>query len=202
MTQLVDNVNTSVFTVIVQSSLYKWRCLQEVCGWLSCGSQKWPLMGRTFHRSYHRTGTNEELKTSSSLTRGRGMTEKQCVQWLLSMPACTEVNRAMQELTDVKYSTGEQNKEITKARQTCDMKNTNTVLCALEGRNPFSPDTDLRNIMTGVTADSVVNVEVCKEHRETLLASMIGHSFPHKSTQHFPTMQPNNPHHVAQHPTI
>ncbi len=126
------------------------------------------------------------------------MTEKQCVQWLLSMPACTEVNRAMQELTDVKYSTGEQNKEITKARQTCDMKNTNTVLCALEGRNPFSPDTDLRNIMTGVTADSVVNVEVCKEHRETLLASMIGHSFPHKSTQHFPTMQPNNPHHVAQ----
>ena len=63
----------------------------------------------------------------------------------------------MQELTDVKYSTGEQHKEMTNGRR--DMKDTNTVLCALQDRNPFSPDTDLWDIMTGVTADSVVNID-------------------------------------------
>ena len=36
------------------------------------------------------------MKTSGGLTRGRGMTEKQLRTWLLAMPACAEVNRAMQ----------------------------------------------------------------------------------------------------------
>ena len=47
------------------------------------------------------------LKTNGGLTRGRGMTEQQRVIWLLSMPACAEVNRAMQELTSVKYDASE-----------------------------------------------------------------------------------------------
>ena len=38
------------------------------------------------------------MKTSGGLTRGRGMTEQQRLLWLLSMPACAEVNQAMQEL--------------------------------------------------------------------------------------------------------
>ena len=32
------------------------------------------------------------LKTSGGLTRGRGMTENQHLLWLLSEPACAEVN--------------------------------------------------------------------------------------------------------------
>jgi len=39
------------------------------------------------------------LKTSGSLTRGRGMTEKQCLLWLFSRPAYAEVNQVMQEFT-------------------------------------------------------------------------------------------------------
>jgi len=35
------------------------------------------------------------LKTSGSLTRGRGMTKQQRVIWLLSRPACAEVNKAI-----------------------------------------------------------------------------------------------------------
>ena len=38
--------------------------------------------------------------------RGHEMTERQRVIWLLSMPACAEMNRAMLELTGVSYSTG------------------------------------------------------------------------------------------------
>ena len=38
------------------------------------------------------------------------------------MPVCTEFNKAMQELTGVKYNTGEQNKDMTKSRQAQDWK--------------------------------------------------------------------------------
>ena len=71
------------------------------------------------------------LKTSGGLTRGRGMTERQRVIWLLSMLACAEMNRAMLKLTGVSYSTGEQNKDMTKSRQARDMKDTRTLLLAL-----------------------------------------------------------------------
>ena len=57
------------------------------------------------------------MKTSGCLTRGRSMTEQQRLTWLLAMPACAEVNRAMQDLSGAKYSTDEQNKETGKFRQ-------------------------------------------------------------------------------------
>ena len=64
------------------------------------------------------------MKTSGGFTKGRGMTEQQHVTWLLAMPACAEVNNAMQELTGVNYNTGEQNKDMTDARQARDLKDT------------------------------------------------------------------------------
>ena len=85
------------------------------------------------------------LKTNGGLTRGRGMTERQRVIWLLSMPACAEMNRAMLELTGFNYSTGEQNEDMTKFRQTRDMKNTRTLFLVSAERNPFTPHTDLIN---------------------------------------------------------
>ncbi len=70
------------------------------------------------------------MKTCGGLTRGRGMTEQHRLTWLLSMPVCAEVNRAMQEFTGVKHNTGEQNKDLSKERQVCDMKDMNTLLMA------------------------------------------------------------------------
>ena len=69
------------------------------------------------------------------------MTEQQWLTSLLSMPACSETNRAMQELTGVKYSTGEQNKEMAKPD-----RDTYTLRLALVDRNPFKIHTALRNI--------------------------------------------------------
>lgn len=40
------------------------------------------------------------VKTTGGLTKGHGMTELQRIQWLLSMPACSTVNAAMQKLTE------------------------------------------------------------------------------------------------------
>ena len=116
------------------------------------------------------------VKTSGGLTRGRGMTERQRLTWLLSMPACAEMNRVMLDLTGVSYSTGEQNKDMTKSRQARDMKDTRSLLFSLAERNPFTPHQDLMNIMNGVHADSSVNVENAKEIGQTILESMTGKS--------------------------
>jgi len=114
------------------------------------------------------------MKTSGGLTRGRGMTEQQRLIWSLSMPACADVNRAMQELTGVIYNTGEQNKDMAKARQVRDWKDTHVVLKYLQERNPFTSDTSLRSISTGVHAHSTVNVDHVKDVGKVILASMEG----------------------------
>ena len=116
----------------------------------------------------------KSLKTCGGLTRGREMTERQPfrVIWLLSMPACAEMNRAMLELTGVSYSTGEQNKNMTKSRQARDKKDTWTLLLALVERNHFTTDTDLINIVTGGHAESSVNVEKAREFGQSILESM------------------------------
>ncbi|XP_062523628.1 uncharacterized protein LOC134198281 [Corticium candelabrum] len=114
------------------------------------------------------------LKTSGGLTRGRGMTEQQRLTWLLSKPACADVNCAMQELTGVSYNTGEQNKDITKARQARDWKDTHKILKYLRDMNPFTSDTSLRSISTGVHAHSTVNVDKAKDVGNAILISMEG----------------------------
>lgn len=52
------------------------------------------------------------------------MTEQQRVIWSLALPACAEVNSAMQELTGVSFNSGEQNKDMTQARQARDWNDT------------------------------------------------------------------------------
>ena len=42
------------------------------------------------------------VKTTGGLTRGRGMGETQRTSWLLSMPACAEMNAAMQRKSTTK----------------------------------------------------------------------------------------------------
>ena len=99
------------------------------------------------------------LKTSGGLTRGRSFTEQQRLIWLLSMPACAETNQVMQELMGVKSNSGEQNKDMSKAKQKRDAKDTLVILSTFADRDPFSVDPNLRNIMTGVNADNAVNVD-------------------------------------------
>ena len=60
------------------------------------------------------------------------MTEQQRVIWSLAMPACAEVNRAMQDLADISFNSGEQNKDITKSSQARDWKDTQTILSYLQ----------------------------------------------------------------------
>ncbi|XP_030846422.1 uncharacterized protein LOC115926106 [Strongylocentrotus purpuratus] len=114
------------------------------------------------------------MKTSGGLTRGRGMTEQQHLIWLLSVPACAEVNNAMQQLTGVNYNSGEQNQDMTNARQARDMKDTHAVISCLKERSPFSSDPSLLSILTGVHATSKVNVDSSKTVGTAILTKMDG----------------------------
>ena len=64
------------------------------------------------------------------------MTEHQRLIWVLSMPDCAEVNKAMQELTRVNYDTSEQNRDMTKARKDRDWKDVHTILSYLRENSP------------------------------------------------------------------
>ena len=69
----------------------------------------------------------------------------------------------MRCLTEVRYATSDRHKESSKSRTERDLKDTKIVLEFLEERNPFSPDTSLRNVVTGVTVGKSVNVDRAKE---------------------------------------
>lgn len=114
------------------------------------------------------------VKSAGGLTRGRGMGDSQRTQWLLSMPACADMNVGMQTLTGNEFTSSEQHKEASEARQQRDDKDMRLVLNFLLPRNPFSCDESLRNLASGVTADPTVNVDRAKELGQAILDSMTG----------------------------
>jgi hypothetical protein len=97
------------------------------------------------------------VKTSGGLTRGRGIGEIQQLTWLLSMPACAEINNTMQNLSGINYMTSEQhndtkkqNKDTTSTRQKRDFKDIQTLVSYLTTYYPFCDDPSLRSITSGL----------------------------------------------------
>ena len=82
----------------------------------------------------------------------------------------------MQELTGLKPNSGEQNKDMSKARQKRAALDTLVILTNTADRDPFSADPNLRNIMTGVNADNAVNFYRARAVGEKILSSMTGKS--------------------------
>ena len=114
------------------------------------------------------------LKTSGGLTRGGGMSENQRNIWVLSRPACVQVNSVMQQLTGVYQSTGEQNKDLSPSRQSRDWKDLQKLYKCLNERNPFDVERYLINIANGMHAQSSVNVDNAKEIGIKILYEMNG----------------------------
>ena len=112
------------------------------------------------------------MKSTGGLTRGRGMGEAQRTRWLLAMPACADINSAVQELTDTMFVTSEQHKDATNARQARDNKDSFALIGFLQDRNPFSPDPSLRNIVTGVVAEDRVNDTDAKKVGKAIVDTM------------------------------
>ena len=84
------------------------------------------------------------------------------------------VQKSIQEITGVNYNAGEQNKVKTAARQAHDWKDTLTVLQHLQEQNPFSLDTSLWSISTGVHAHPTANVDEAVAVGDMILTQMNG----------------------------
>ncbi|KAL8591470.1 hypothetical protein ACOMHN_026660 [Nucella lapillus] len=112
------------------------------------------------------------LKTSGGLTRGTGFGERQRLVWLLSMPACAEINSAMQTLSGIIFTTSEQHKETGTTRQARDHKDTQTLVSYLTDRSPFLSDPSLRSIASGRVADDTANVDNAKNIGKKMLNGM------------------------------
>ena len=102
------------------------------------------------------------------------MNEIQRLLWLLSMPACAQVNVAIQTLTGVRYESTKQHKERGKARQTRDMRDTFKLLAMLKQWDHFAADPALRGLVSGITANKDVNVDIAKQVGKNILLTMIG----------------------------
>ena len=83
------------------------------------------------------------------------MTVTQQLIQLMAHPHCSEVNNAMQQLTSINYTTNEQHKDTTNARQERDIADICELVEFLETQNPFSDAQNLRSIATGISADRV-----------------------------------------------
>ena len=115
------------------------------------------------------------VKVNGGLSRGRGFTEAQRALWVLSMPACADVTNALEEFTGEKYVTSEQHKEVSVTRIERDSKDRDVLISFLKERNPFvSDEQQLRNIETGVVADTSVNVDRAKEIGDVIVRGMEG----------------------------
>ena len=135
------------------------------------------------------------IKTTGGLTRGRGMTESQRATWLLSMPACADVNGAMQQTTDSLYTTSEQHKDLCVSRKEQDDRDMKLMLAFLEDTDPFSDSSVLKNIATGVVAGPCVNAHKAKEVSEHILKKMAVQKImerSHKCTDQAATMASKN----------
>ncbi|KAJ8364405.1 hypothetical protein SKAU_G00132360 [Synaphobranchus kaupii] len=91
------------------------------------------------------------LKTTGGMTHGSGMSEKQRALWTMSRPITAEYNIAMQEFTNLSYTTSEQHKDLTEARMKRDAADLEKISSKLAIWSPFSPDSSLRNIVTATT---------------------------------------------------
>ena len=117
------------------------------------------------------------VKSVGGLTRGRGFEESTSLIWLLSMPACGEVHKAMQEVTGL-LSTHEVeifHKDTTTAKLKRDAKDLQSILDYLTERKPFSKNTNkLRSLSSGIIAEGSVNVDSAETSGVAILTSMEG----------------------------
>ena len=113
------------------------------------------------------------IKTRGGLTRERGMTEQQTTVWLLSTPACSQVNHAMQQVSGVCYDGSEQHKEVSNSRTNKDYEDAVMVMQYVLPRSPFCPMKELINIHT-VVADRNVNAVEGYEIGLKIIESMTG----------------------------
>ena len=87
------------------------------------------------------------------------MTEHQRAIWTMSASMSSAYNYVMQNCNKTLYVTSEQHKEATPSKMERDIKDFETLTAKLKQHSPFSDEKALRNIITGLNADTNINVQ-------------------------------------------
>ena len=102
------------------------------------------------------------------------MTEQQRAIWVLSRPACLEINLLMQNLTKIGYSTSEQHRDMSSSRKERDFDDTQKLVGYFGESSPFRGDNQLRNIANGITSSQDVDVDEADVAGKLILSKMTG----------------------------
>lgn len=79
------------------------------------------------------------MKSVGGLTKGHGFEDTTSLTWLLSMPICGEVHKAMPEVTGISRAAESlKHKDLTDTRSKRDEKDLQTILDYFQERQPFS----------------------------------------------------------------
>ena len=96
----------------------------------------------------------KKLHTSGGMRRRSGMYEKQRNPWTMSRPVTSENNIAMQQFTNLSYTTTtKQHKDSPEARMKRDVIDLEKISSKPVMLSPFSPDSSLGDLVTGVVTD-------------------------------------------------
>ena len=81
--------------------------------------------------------------------------------------------RTMSSSLSVDVCSSDQHKDVTKARQLRDIRDTLDLINFLRERDPFVQNNALINIANGMTAESIINVDRAKQIGKNILESMV-----------------------------
>ncbi len=100
------------------------------------------------------------IKSSASLTRGRGFSETTRLLFLLSRPVCAEVSQSIFDIAGFPTNTEDGHRDLKPSRILRDMDDARKLLTVLVEREPFHTSSDkLVSLSTGLVANEDVNVD-------------------------------------------
>ena len=116
------------------------------------------------------------LKSTGGLTHGSGMIEDMRNLCTLSAPVTSEYNCAIQDFTDLTYTTSPQHKDSTEARIKKDASDLEKIRIKLAACSPFTSDPTLRNVVNGIVAGPDVNVHAYESVGNKIIEDIVGKS--------------------------
>ena len=111
--------------------------------------------------------------------------------WTMSAPVSSAYNYAMQEFCETVYTTSDQHKDASAPRMARDKEDLAKLAAKLDHQSPFSDEVALRNIITGISADTNVNVQNLFIVGKDVVTNMEGQavfSYSHKRTNAVKTL--------------
>ena len=104
------------------------------------------------------------IKSSSGLTRGRGITESTRQLWHRSLHRCADIHNAVEELTGAYHSTTEQHVDLSSSQILRDNNDLQTLKDWFDDHDPLDEDEPrLKSLSSGLIRDGAISCDEAEE---------------------------------------